>query len=197
MKKRVLWITAFAISLPIALVFLFSPPLKEFLRAFLLEPLIRSFYIFRWYLARFPQLPLWAGLILTTFAFFVRGYWRALRGTAGRSRPRKVRKGPSRSSKAGLPRLSREIRAAQHRSFYQRRITRRLSGLTIRMIARRKKICITEARTEFEREAWTEDPIILSFFRHRKLKSRFGSGQDFLMQLEATLTFLENYQQGG
>ena len=196
MRKLRLWIITLTISLPIALLFLFSPSLKSFLRAFLLEPLTQSFYVFRWYLSRLPQFLLWAGFILTAFVFFARAYWRALDGT-GQARPRKIRKGSSRSSKGGLPRLSREIRAARHRPFYQRRITRRLAGIVVLMIARKKKVSVAEARAEFEQEAWTEDPITLSFFRHRRLKSRFDSGHDFLAQLEATLSFLEDYQQGG
>jgi hypothetical protein len=194
-KRRALWLTALLISLPLALLFLFSPVLRDFLKVFLLEPLITSYYVSRWYLARFPQLLLWAGLILIASAFFVRGYWRVLRSSGSPSS--KASEPSSKSPKGALQKLTREIHAARHRPFYQRRLARRLTGIAVRMIARRKKISIIEARTEFERETWTEDPIILSFFRHRKLRPGFTSGHDFQAQFEATLSFLERYQQGG
>ena len=178
-----------------ALLFLFSPVLRDFLKVFLLEPLITSYYVSRWYLARFPQFLLWAGLILVASAFFVRVYWRVFRNSSLPSS--KESKSSPKRPQGALRRLTREIHAARHRPFYQRRLARRLGGVAVRMIAIKKRISLIEARTEFEREIWTENPIILSFFRHRKLRPGFASGHDFVAQLEATLSFLERYQQGG
>jgi hypothetical protein len=195
MKKRALRLTVLTVSLPLALLFLFSPFLRDFLRAFLLEPLIKSYYVFRWYLGRFPQVFLWTALISLASVFLSRTYWRILPGLD--AAPKMESKSPVRPSKGSLQILTSEIRAARHRPFYRRKLVRQLVGVTICMIAAARRISIDKARTEFERETWTENSDVLAFFHPRRRRPGSTSGRDFHNKLGATLSFLEHYLEGG
>lgn len=190
-RKRALHVIAFITAfIGIGLLFLF--PLREFVRMTFLEPLITVYYFIRWYTLRFPQIFLWSMIFLIAAFVLLQRYLREL-GPSSQHRIKKRKAPPLLSEPAQLAML---IGRTHRHPFARRSLAAGLVQLTVRMIARREGISLSEAREKFASFDWCDDPAVEEFFHYRSPSHRWGRGGDFHKKMQQTISFLERYYQG-
>ncbi|MCD5416740.1 hypothetical protein LR032_06665 [Candidatus Bipolaricaulota bacterium] len=185
--RVIAFITAFA---GVALLLLF--PLRELVRTALLEPLITAYHIAHWYLLRLPQLLFWGAIFLFATYLLLRCYRRAL-GPPPPPRAQKRRAPPLLSEVAQVTLL---LRRTHRHPFARRSLAGSLVKLTVRMIARREGLTLSEARERFASFTWCDDPAVEEFFRSRSPSYRWDRNADFHKKMQQTISFLERYYQG-
>jgi len=189
--RRVLFLIV-AAALAVGFSVLFATILQEWFRMVILPPVMRGFFLIRFYTLRLPQQLWWVASLLLAGALLVRMALRAL----GPAPKRSKRRQSTRETVDELEWLAAVIDRAQHHPFYQQRVTGELARVTARLISRQEGVSVDQARARLEAGTWGSDVLVQSFFtakrkRHRRRQIRFNE------QLKHALDVVERYSQGG
>jgi len=195
MKARRNFFLIVAAVLAMGFSVLFATVLQEWFRMAILAPLMRGFFLIRFYTLRLPQQLWWVAFLLLTGALLVRMALRALGPAPKRSQRRQA----TGETVDELEWLASTINHAQHRSFHQKQVVNELAKITARLIARHEQIRIDDAQRCLGAGTWGDDPVAQAFFRTDKKKRRRRARRTdrFNEQLRHTVHILERYSQGG
>jgi hypothetical protein len=190
MRRTGLVLAGVALVAGFSLLFVF--PLREVFRTGLLQPLIETWHVIRWYVLRLPQIVLWIGLLIVAVVFLVRSLVKGL----GAGPASEEVEPPAPRSPTEFERLSWLIARARHRPFSRRRLAGELVAPCVRLVAGRERLPLAEARARFEGFGWCDEPAVARFFAYRKHYRGLSRRADFEENLEKTVSFLERYQEG-
>jgi len=172
---------------------LFATILQEWFRAEILAPLMRGFFLIRFYGLRLPQQLWWIAALLLAVALLVRMTLRTL----GPAPKRSQRRQSTGETVDELERLASLIDRAQIHPFYQQRVASELARLAARLIARQEGVPVDQARARLEAGTWGSDVLVQSLFREKRKRHRRWRKIRFNEELKHALDAVERYSQGG
>jgi len=172
----------------------FFVTLRGFLRTALLEPLLRGWFVVRWFFRQISQAALWYALVLLGGALLLRTFLR----TAPHAVLPPPSKGHREEPRGEVDRLATMIRKARSRPLYRAMLARDLEGMASRIVACKEGISIDEARATLFAEEDDRAPLALRRL-FRSLRPRRGLGRDgrFERDLEEALSLLEGHLKEG
>jgi hypothetical protein len=193
MKARRNFFLVVAAVLAVGFSVLFATVLQEWFRTAILAPLMRGFFLIRFYSLRLPQQLWWVAALLLAVALLVRMTLRAL-GPA----PKRSQRGQSTGETVDeLERLASLIDRAQFHPFYRQRVAGELARLAARLIARQEGVSVDQAWARLEAGTWGSDVLVQSLLREKRKRHRRWRKIRFNEELKHTLDVVERYSQGG
>jgi len=193
MKARRGFFLIVAAVLAVGFSVLFATVLQEWFRTAILAPLMRGFFLIRFYTLRLPQQLWWVAALLLAGALLVRMALRAL----GPAPKRSQRRQSTGETVDELEWLASVIDRAQQHPFYRQRVAGELARLVARLISRQEGVSVDQARARLEEGTWGSDVLVQSFFRTKRKRHRRRRKIRFNEELKHTLDVVERYSQGG
>ena len=192
-RKAALTLLGLSLLLLIGITIAFAFPLRPLFIRLVVNPLIESFLVLRWYVHRLSQLLLWIVFVIIGALFplhmLTRGYF-------SKKREKKQKYIVIRSEGSELRQLAETISRTHHRPFARRRVASKLVPLCVRLIAQHEGLPLKEARERFESFQWCDNEAVKEFFTFRRQYYGFGKGRAFTARLHEVVSFLEEYHQG-
>ena len=166
----------------------------EELHVRVLVPIIRAAYTAKHYLDHLHGLVLW----LIPLALFSIPLVRALFHVLGQQEPvghQKLDDWPIVPETGELEALVHQLRHAKRSRFARARISRNLKELSVRLIAGREGVAVSEARQMLENGLWRAHPEIHELLMPRRHYAGRQSERAFEQALDQTLLFLQTYHE--
>lgn len=189
LPRKSIFILGFLAAAFIASVVLFYNYAEE-LRIHVLQPIIETYFIGRYYLDFVPQLILWMIPLLFVAVIMSRRFVRWSR--QDRSSP--PRRTPTPAPGEGeLARLSRRIQRAHYSRFARVRLSRTLVEIGARLIAGKEGSSLGRARRQLAEGYWQNVEAVHHFLTPRRHYTARQSGHDFEGSLRETVDHLEEF----
>jgi len=190
--KAAVFALTIAILTALTLLLLYSRPL----RAAILEPAVWLLQDVRRTLAKFPQAMLW-GIALLLGCAALAGSWKRVLRSVFPAAPHARRRDPTvRPQNAQtVDSLARDVLRAPRHHVSRVRVTRELSDLAIRLIAKREGLSLGDAHRRLRSGDWSLDPEVRRFFAGKRAGHVDAARRPFVAAAEYVLSYLERYHQ--
>ncbi len=160
----------------------------------LVMPIVRDFYVLRFYISCLPQILVWGVVIGGLGLIMLITYRRTVRSLG--HRPRVTTTHAHAPHTNPLYELAIAIRHARHFPVYRYTVAHELAELAVRIIARRNGASIPEARGLFKSGTWCDDEEIRDFLAYTRIIHGLRLSPDFARKLEDAVSYLEHFEQG-